>query len=415
MTTRRQFLKRAALGSAALSCSVPAWARTIAPSFSDLKITRIAYYAAPGYTKPTFNQARGIVTIETDGGITGVGEGGSEHMLTQNAEWLIGEDPFRIEHHWQTMYRGYFYPAGREKLHALGALDMALWDLKGKALGVPVYELLGGLTRDFVPCYSTGFPNQGSLEATAQACMDAGFKAFRTGGRTPGRGSFEPHDWVDSIVRDCEEIRRGVGEAGAWAIDLHTRFDPAQAVRLCRLLEPLDPIFVEDLVRSENPGVYARLRPQVQVPIAVGEQFGDRWDLNELVEQHLIDYSRVTLPNSGGITEMMKIAAICETHFVGMIPHFTGPISTAALVHVLAATPGFAMAEIVRDRPETIPYLNEDYVIFKEGRLYPNDAPGLGVDFSPEKATLITQVTERSRPNLDHPLFHRPDGSYTNW
>ena len=170
---------------------------------------------------------------------------------------------------------------------------------------------------------------------------------------------------------------------------------------------------MEDLVRSENPGVYKTLRSQVKVPIAVGEQFGDRWDLNELVEQQLIDHSRVTLPNCGGITEFMKIAAICETHYVGLIPHFTGPISTAALVHTVGVFPGFAMSEILRDRPARHDYLNDDYVLFKNGKLYPTDKPGLGVEFFPEKAQLVNVITKKSE--YDHPMFRRSDGSITNW
>ncbi len=128
-----------------------------------------------------FNQSFNIVTIETDQGITGIGEGGSRDTIQECAEMLIGEDPSRIDRFWQLMYRGRFYPAGREKLQVLGALDLALWDIKGKALGMPVYELLGGKSRDHVECYSTGYiPSQGSIKDTARACIEAGFRAFRT-------------------------------------------------------------------------------------------------------------------------------------------------------------------------------------------------------------------------------------------
>jgi len=157
--------------------------------YSKLKITKIRYFSAPGYNRPHFNQARGIVEIETDGGITGIGEGGAKDTIEQCAQMMIGEDPFRIEHIWQTIYRGMFYPPGREKLHALGALEMALWDIKGKALGVPVYDLLGGATRDFVECYATGFRSSTAktMEESAKACMDAGLRAYRIG-PTGGEG-----------------------------------------------------------------------------------------------------------------------------------------------------------------------------------------------------------------------------------
>src|SRR6266498_394115 len=144
-----------------------------------MKITRIRTYR-PRPSNPHVNQSDMVVTVETDTGLLGVGEGGTPDLVEQCGAMLIGEDPTRIQHLWQLMYRGYFYPAGREKLHALGALDLALWDLKGKALAVPVYELLGGSTREHIECYSTGFTRQGSLKETARACIEAGFRAFRT-------------------------------------------------------------------------------------------------------------------------------------------------------------------------------------------------------------------------------------------
>src|SRR5262245_37313344 len=271
---RRSFLQSGLAGSAGAlqSSRAPAAERGL----PVMKITRIRYYAVPS-SRPIFNQSSNIVTVETDQGITGIGEGGSRDTLVQCAAMLIGEDPRRIEHLWQLMYRGFFYPAGREKLHALGALDLALWDIKGKALGVPVYELLGGLAREHIECYSTGFPGRGSLRDTARACVEAGFRAFRTSVADPGGNDpFNARQMVQKTYEQCREIREGVGSKGDWAIDYHTRLDFPEAVRLSTLIEPLEPFFAEDLVRSENPGVYRTLRGQVKVPIAVGEQFGDR-------------------------------------------------------------------------------------------------------------------------------------------
>jgi len=135
---------------------------------------------------------------------------------------------------------------------------------------------------------------------------------------------------VRKTYDECVQIREGVGKDGDWAIDYHTRLDLPDAIRLSTLIEPLEPYFCEDLLRSENTDVYRDLRPQVKVPIAVGEQFGDRWDAHKLIEQRLIDYARVTIPNVGGISEYRKIATLCETHYVGLIPHFTGPVAEAA-------------------------------------------------------------------------------------
>lgn len=374
-----------------------------------MKITRIRAYR-PQRPNPTFNQSDMVVTVETDEGITGLGEGGSRDMLEQCAGMLIGADPARIEHLWQLMYRGWFYPPGREKLHALGALDLALWDIKGKRLGVPVYDLLGGLTRNYIECYA-GFAWQGSVKETARACMESGIRAYRGVFFDSRDAVLDTRREMDICYGRCREIAEGVGPDGAWMIDVHTRLDLADAVRLCTLLEPLNPLFVEDPLRSENPEVLAALRQQVRVPIAVGEQYGDRWDVNTLVERHLIDYTRQTLPNVGGITEWMKIAAICETHYVGLIPHFTGLIAVSALVHTLCTFPGPVLMELA-GAAHLPPHLPEAGYEVRDGKLWPVPRSGLGATFDPAQAEMVLEVTE---PYAPIPALRRPDGSLTNW
>lgn len=377
-----------------------------------MKITRIRYYHV-GNTRPIFNQTSHVVVVDTDQGIQGIGEGGHKDSIDQLARLVIGENPLATEHLWQLMYRHFFYPPGREKVHAQGAVDLALWDIKGKAFDVPVWKLLGGPTRNHVECYSTGFPSAGSLRDKAQACIEAGFRAFRygTSGPNSSGGAFNAHVAVNETFEACQQIREGVGPSGDWAIDFHTRFDLSDAIRLAGLIEPLAPYFVEDLIRSENPGVYRDVRQKVNVPIAVGEHYGDRWDANELIENRWMDYSRISIPNCGGITEYLKIAALCETHYVGLIPHFTGPIATAALVHCIAALPHPAMMEMRRDGNLPEPHLNEKYD-FRNGKVWPNDRPGLGVDFDPTQAELVLDINEQDRPIT---LYRRPDGSITNW
>lgn len=378
-----------------------------------MKITRVRFYHVGGDTRPIFNQSSAIVTVETDAGITGIGEGGHRDSIEQLGALIIGENPSRIEHLWQLMYRHYFYPPGREKVHALGAIDLALWDIKAKALGVPLYELLGGLTRDYVECYATGFPSKGNLTETARACMEFGYKAFRFHGSDAADedGGYHSRRAVDRTVEMCRQIREGVGPDGDWAIDFHTRLDMPDAIRLCGLIEEFNPLFVEDPIRSENPEVYRTFRPMVRVPLAVGEHYGDRWDANMLIENQLFDYSRVTLPNAGGVTEFMKLAAICETHYVGQVPHFTGPIAEATLVHCLCASSGPAIMEMRGLGELEAPHLRESYD-FRAGKLYPKSKPGLGVEFDASRADLVLEVTERDRPI---PLYSRPDGSITNW
>jgi galactonate dehydratase len=402
---RRAFLATCAGAVAASAAGLP-----------KAKITRIRYHKTPtdaagrpNTRQPLFNQSTNVVIVETDAGLTGVGEGGAHDTMEQCAGLLIGEDPFRTDRLWQTMYRAYFYPAGREKVHALGALDVALWDLKGKALGIPVYQMLGGQSRDHVECYSTGFPHKGTPREVAKACIDAGFRAYRIS--TNGTAVYDRFEDVQKTYEHCKQVREGAGKDGSWCIDFHTQLDMPDAVALANMIEPLRPYFVEDLVRSENPGVYRTLRKQVKVPIAVGEQFGPKWEWNELIQEHLIDYARATIPNVGGISEFMKIAAMCETHYVGLVPHFTGPISEAAMVHCSTPFSGPVLMEMVMGGAREWPYLRQSYDL-RQGKLWPNDRPGIGVDVDTSKLQLIGDFTDRYSPI---PTVRRPDGSYTNW
>jgi galactonate dehydratase len=375
----------------------------------NLKITRVRFYRNPA-SSSFLNQSAHIVTVETDQGITGVGEGGTREIVEQCAGVVIGEDPFRTEHLWQLMFRAHFYPAGREKLDALGALDMAFWDIKGKALGVPVCDLLGGRTRDHLECYA-GLGRGENIQERARACKEAGFRACRFSlYNIEGNEPFNSHAMVRKAHHQCTQVREGVGPDGDWALDFHTRLDMSDAVRLSTLIEPLEPYFAEDLVRSEDPGVYRELRKLVKVPISVGEQFGARWDLNELVEQHLIDYARVTLPNVGGITEYMKIAALCETHYVGLMPHFTGHVAYAALVNCCAAFSGPVLVEMGGPGPQKQAHLPLSFD-FRNGKLWPNRRPGLGVELDTKPLQLVSEFSERA---AGVKVPRRPDGSFLN-
>jgi L-alanine-DL-glutamate epimerase-like enolase superfamily enzyme len=388
------------------------------------KITRVRIYEPPNINR-IFNQSTMICTVETDIGITGIGEGGSKDTLEQCAGTLIGKNPFRIEAIWQEMYIAWFYPPGREKVHALGALDMALWDIKGKALKLPVHELLGGAVREHCECYGTaglpqgatrtGAPGQArqplSLRERARATMEAGYRAYRMGAAdTAVGGVFNTHERVRKVAADCKEAREGVGPDGDWCIDFHQRFDYSDSVRACRLIEEYEPYFVEDPVRDEHAHQdIPKLRQMTTVPLTHGEEWGQRYDFNKLVENHDIDYIRATLPNVGGITEMMKIAAICETHAVGIIPHFTGPISTAALVNCLSTFPGPVIMEY-NYGGRSIAHLPE-CLDFKSGKALMNDRPGLGVTAEMKLLKMIGEVTQRGPANV----YFRPDGSLTHW
>jgi len=405
---RRTFLKAAAALSAGVALGVRP--RLSFAALPKAKITKISIFSPPQLNS-IFNQSNMIVMIETDANIVGIGEGGSRDTLEQCAGRLIGKNPFDIERCWQDMYRSYFYPPGREKIHALGALDMALWDIKGKALGVPVYDLLGGMARNYLECYPTATLT-GTVHDAARQAMDAGFRAFRMDAASlRGTNVYEVHERVRQVIQDAKEAREAVGKNGDWLIDLHQRFDLNDGLRACKGMEEFEPYLVEDPVRTEafNEDI-PKIRAQTHVPLAAGEEWGQRWDFNKLVENHDVDYVRVTLPNVGGITEMQKILALCETHFIGIVPHFTGPISTAALVHVLGPFSGSVLMEYTFGG-KPIDHLPE-CLDFKEGKLYPNSRPGLGVTV---KKDLLKPVSEITQADTTRPLYYRPDGSLTNW
>ena len=411
---RRTFLRAAAAASASATISAP----LVHAALPKMKITRIRAYAPPN-PNPLFNQADTVVTIETDAGITGIGEGGFTDTIRQCAGRLIGQDPARIEHLWQDMQRSFFYPPGREKTHALGALDMALWDIKGKVLKLPVHQILGGASRNFCECYNTagvipGIQPGMGIKERAALTIAAGYRAYRMDAASLGRGNavFNTRERVLQVYEDCAQAREGVGKTGDFCIDFHQRFDLIDAVRAANLIEPLAPLFVEDPMRTEVfDQDLPKVRQMAKVPIAAGEAWGNKWDFNRLVENHDIDYVRATLPNVGGITEMIKIAAICETHFVGIIPHFTGPIATAALVNCLSTFSGPVLMEY-NFQGRTLPHLPV-CLDFKDGKLYPNERPGLGVELEMKPLTLLTEVDKYDTNRAQ--TYFRPDGSITNW
>jgi galactonate dehydratase len=411
--SRRSLLRWIAAASPALSLTSIPLARAALPK---MKITRVRAYLPPN-PNPLFNQSNTVVTVETDAGITGIGEGGFADTLKQCAGRLIGQDPQFIERLWQDMSRSFFYPPGRELEHALGALDMALWDIRGKVLSLPLHQLLGGKVRNFVELYPDFIPGTEpgmSIKERAQRTIALGYRAWRMDAASLGRGNavYNTRERVLQLYEDAVQAREGVGKSGDWCVDFHQRFDLIDAVRAAGLIESLAPLFVEDPLRAEMFGQdLPKFRQMTKVPVAAGEEWGNRWDFNQLIENHDIDYLRATLPNVGGITEMMKIAAICETHSVGIIPHFTGPIATAALVGCLCTFSGLVLMECNYGAGK-IDYLPAVFD-FKDGKLWPNERPGLGVQVDLKPLTQMFEVTAYNTERAQY--YTRPDGSITNW
>ena len=374
-------------------------------------------------TFPVFNTARNnlFVTVDTDEGISGVGESGLSGRelavigaIEHFKPLLIGQDPSRIEHIWQTLFRGGFFPANRVLCSAISAIDIALWDIQARAFGVPVYRLLGGLARDKVVCYPhTQAPGESDdVQALVDNCQRAvaeGWKFVRWG--LPQHGDvLEPTQAVRTAVKQLEAIRQAVGDDIEMCLDVHTRLDLPDAVRLCRASEPFRPFFIEDPLRAENPHLYHRLRQQTAVPLAAGEQFASKWEFREVIEDDLIDYCRVDLCIVGGLTEARKIAGWCETHAIKLATHNPlGPVSTAACLHLNLATSNVGVQEQPRRPGTTLTDVFPVQVEWQDGYLLPPTRPGLGVEFDREAARRSPfRMTEM-------PHLRRLDGALTNW
>ena len=249
---RRAFLGRLA----AVAAMGSGLGRKAMAAIPKMKITRVRAYLPPN-PNPLFNQSDVVVTVETDAGITGIGEGGTKDMLAPSAGRLIGRDPQHIEQLWQDMNRAFFYPAGRERTDAIGALDLALWDIKGKALGCPVHQLLGGAARNYCELYNTagiipGIAQGMSVRERARLTIEAGYRAFRFGAAdAPANTTYNTRERLRHLREECEQARQGVGPDGDWVVDFHQRFDLSDAIFGCNEIETLAPFFVEDAVRTE--------------------------------------------------------------------------------------------------------------------------------------------------------------------
>ena len=377
-----------------------------------MKITDITVYLAKEWRTFLF------LVIDTDEGIYGVGESGvtaREHAVAGVIEhfkpMLIGEDPLRIEHIWQRLSRA-GYPGHRLTAAAIAAVDIALWDIKGKAAGMPVYQLLGGRVRDKMPTYGhIHSRNTEQLVERVQEAIAEGWKCVRwdTYYNEETR-EFDPRKAAVKTLEEFRAIREAVGFDIDLIFDGHTRLAPSEAAWICREAEQYRPFFMEDMLRAEYIEGYRQLRQQTGVPLAAGEKFSSKWDYRPLVEEDLINYARLDLCISGGITESKKIAGWCETHYIDIAVHNPiGPVSTAAclhfnlscsnaVIHELPRRPGETMADVVTGLPE-----------WKDGYLMLPEKPGLGIEFEREAVKNYPYV---QTPRIE---LQRPDGTFTNW
>ena len=395
-----------------------------------MKITDVKTFLIHDPDRPERNYS--FVKVYTDEGLTGLGEAGIngkelalEGLIKTYTPLLVGMDPSRIEHIWQTLWRGQFFRGGHVHAAAVAAIDLALWDLRGKTLGVPVYDLLGGLTRDYARCYchvqrrdtTEGGDSHrigiDSMVEYAKRQVADGWRFVRFGvgeGGTQERdGIYEQAKAMRWTVDAFTALRGSLGPEIAICVDFHQRTTPTYAIQIARALEPLRPFFIEDPLRAENAAELRYLRQHINVPIATGEQLASKWEWQALIEESLMDYCRVDLCICGGWTEAKTIAGWCETHYIEQAPHNPlGPVSTAACLHFDLSTPLFAVQELTW-RPEIIADIVQTDMRLEGGNLFSGGTPGLGVELNEEAAAAYPF----QMPGLR--ILRREDNSVSDW
>lgn len=357
-----------------------------------------------------------IVLVRTDEGLTGIGEAslagrgrGVLGILDHFSEHMVGKDPGRIEHWWSELVRGTFWSTGQVIMSAVAGIDIALWDLKGKRLGVPVYDLLGGPTRERVRVYRHLAGNTADeLAEDALRWREQGFTALRFGPLAAfddhSLAHWDPQASIVQTIKATESLREAVGDDVDLILDAHTMFSPAEAAYLGHALEPYRLYFYEDPIRPLNPLSLRTVRDKVNLPIATGEQLAHKWEFQPLIENELVDYLRIDMVHAGGITEAKKILASGEMHGQrSALHHASSPINGTACLHVDMAVPNFGIQEWMELEPLYELFPNAPRAA--AGYVTPPTGPGLGLDFDETEA--------RKRPSRDARLPQRywPDGS----
>lgn len=366
-----------------------------------------------------------IVKVETDEGIYGWGESGlsGRELAVAGAikhyrEFLIGRDPMRRGGLWQEMYRSQYFEGGRVLTAAISAIDIALYDIAGKALGVPVYQLLGGKQREHVPCFATtGGATVEQLIDNVQLLLEKGWNVIRVGSARLEYDDptlFEPRESIGRTAAWLTQLREEVGPDPVLGIDYHHRLTVAETASFCQRMPPGTLDFLEEPIRDETPEAYEALRAMVDVPMAIGEEFASKWQFLPYLERGITQFARIDICNVGGFSEATKVAGLAEAHYIDLMPHNPlGPICTAATVHLAAAVPNFAWLEVrVSPTEESGFYDTELFPVQpqQEGaHILVPDTPGLGVEFNEALAS------EQEFKFWEAPHLHRRDGSHTNW
>jgi galactonate dehydratase len=352
-----------------------------------------------------------FLKVHTDAGIVGLGEpvveGRAETVAAAVKEiepYLIGKDPRQVTHHWQAIYRHAFYRGGPVLTSALSGIDMALWDIKGKALGVPVYELLGGPTRSKVRVYA-----HARTPAAIKQGVAAGFTAFKTGPqfRRKYPRYIETPSQVSYAVEQFAALRKAGGDDVDIAIDFHGKVSPALAKLLIKGLEPHQPMFVEEPVNCQNHDVMAEIARGTHLPIATGERVFTKWGFREVLEKQAATILQPDMCHAGGITEVRLIAGMAESYYAAIAPHNPlGPISLAAGIQLAAAIPNFLCQEQVSLGEG---YLKKPFVV-KNGFVDVPAGPGLGIEL--DDAAVEKKIGHKWRSTES---YDEDDGSVVDW
>jgi galactonate dehydratase len=324
------------------------------------------------------------------------------------------------------MYRGAYFEGGRIMGAVTSAVDMALWDILGKSFGVPVYQLLGGATRDSVPCFATaGLLNGAECVRAAQALAGQGWRyvRFLPGMPLPADAGadwlaqvqapdavYEPMESIEAAAHWLMEARRAVGPRVELSVDMHHRYSVGEAASFCDRVRDARLMFVEEPLRAESPKAYEQLRRLTTIPFAIGEEFASKWEFAPFVEGGLLEYARVDVSIVGGLSEAKKVAGWCEAHYIDVMPHNPlGPICTAATVHLGASISNFAQLEYRGELAATWPRDLFPVVPEIAGDSFPlPTAAGLGVSFD------VDAVKAHPYRIWEPPHWRRRDGSHTN-
>lgn len=336
-----------------------------------------------------------FVKIQTDVGIDGIGEAYSvgpddatAAAIHHFAEWLVGQDPTRIEHLWALMYQGIRFPGGSVINSAISGIEHALWDITGKSLNVPVHHLLGGRVRDRIRVYQS--PHGRTPEELAENAVGLiekyGYTAVKIGPFPPGTDALPWNAQLRAAEARIAAVRRAVGDDIDIAVDPHAKiFEPNRAIALTEVLKPYRPLFVEEPLRPENVDALARVAAHTEVPIATGEMLYTKFEFRDLLVKEAADVLQPDICCAGGILECRKIAAMAESFYVTLAPHNPmGPVATAVNVQFTASIPNFLILEYIPDDAGPRRDLVEEPIALRDGYLQLPTAPGLGIALNEE-------------------------------